>query len=841
MSGLDEYRRRRDFERTAEPAGDAGVHPPDGWFVVQKHAARRLHYDLRLAIGGTLVSWAVAKVPSLDPTVRRLAVRTEDHPLSYGDFEGTIPKGEYGGGTVLVWDRGPADIAGDPATALAGGSLDVTLHGRRLTGGFRLVRLRPTPKEPRESWLLIKKRDAAAAADIDLAVQDTSIDTGRTIPEIAAGDASSARQAPGRRSGRPRPPRFLKPQLATPAVAPPTSGDWLYELKFDGYRMLGAVAGPEVRCYTRSGLDWTARFGPIARRLATLGLGPTLLDGEVVAVREGGRTDFSALQQAIAEAPERLSYFVFDLLVDDGEDIRARPLTERRRRLASRLGEPRPPVYLSQPIDAPGDRILEEACRQGWEGLIAKRADAPYRSRRTQAWRKLKCLRRQEFVVGGISGSQRGRPFASLLLGVHEGARLVYAGRVGTGFDAAGAAALADRLAPLETTRCPFAAVPDDLPRGVRWLKPELVVEVRFTEITAAGHVRHAVFEGLREDKPASEIRREPAAVAGTAVAADRPGPDGESVAGPVPPAGASAPGARRPPRLTNPDRELFPGAGVPKRALAEWFAAAASAMLPHVAGRPVSLVRCASGRDGDCFFQKHPPAGMPDAIGRVPVVDSKGRPEELLRLDTADALAACAQIGGVEIHPWGSRADRIERPDRVVFDLDPDPAVGFAETRRAAVDLAALLREAGLESFPLLTGGKGIHLVVPLERRHDWATVAAFTADFAGRVAGLDPGRFVATMTKARRTGRIFVDHFRNRRGTTAIAPFSPRARPGTPVAVPVDWDELAAIDRADLFRLADLVREPASRLKAWAGYAETRQRLTRAGLARLGLVLRG
>jgi len=385
MSGLAEYRRRRDFGRTAEPAGDAGVHPPDGWFVIQKHAARRLHYDLRLAIGGVLVSWAVARVPSLDPTVRRLAVRTEDHPLSYGDFEGTIPKGEYGGGTVLVWDRGPVDIAGDPATGLAGGSLEVTLHGRRLTGGFRLVRLRPTAKEPRESWLLIKKRDESAAADIDLAVQDTSVDTGRTLPEVAAGDSRSAGRTPRRRSDRPRPPRFLKPQLAAPAEAPPTSGDWLYELKFDGYRLLTAVAGPEVRCYTRSGLDWTARFGPIVRRLATLGLGPTLLDGEVVAVREGGRTDFSALQQAIAEAPDRLSYFVFDLLVDDGEDIRARPLTERRRRLAALLGEPRAPVYLSQPIDAPGDRVLAEACRQGWEGLIAKRADAPYRSRRTQA------------------------------------------------------------------------------------------------------------------------------------------------------------------------------------------------------------------------------------------------------------------------------------------------------------------------------------------------------------------------------------------------------------------------------------------------------------------------
>ena len=338
MSGLAEYRRRRDFGRTAEPAGDAGVHPPDGWFVIQKHAARRLHYDLRLAIGGVLVSWAVARVPSLDPTVRRLAVRTEDHPLSYGDFEGTIPKGEYGGGTVLVWDRGPVDIAGDPATGLAGGSLEVTLHGRRLTGGFRLVRLRPTAKEPRESWLLIKKRDESAAADIDLAVQDTSVDTGRTLPEVAAGDSRSAGRTPRRRSDRPRPPRFLKPQLAAPAEAPPTSGDWLYELKFDGYRLLTAVAGPEVRCYTRSGLDWTARFGPIVRRLATLGLGPTLLDGEVVAVREGRahRLLRSAAGDRRSAGPPQL--------------LRLRPPGRRRR------GHPRPAA----------DRAAAAARRTAW-------------------------------------------------------------------------------------------------------------------------------------------------------------------------------------------------------------------------------------------------------------------------------------------------------------------------------------------------------------------------------------------------------------------------------------------------------------------------------------------
>ncbi|MGF1631342.1 MAG: DNA ligase D [Kiloniellaceae bacterium] len=847
MGVLSAYQAKRDFSKSREPKGkrQPGV---DGTFVVQKHAARRLHYDFRLGIGGVLVSWAVTKGPSLDPREKRLAVRTEDHPADYADFEGTIPKGEYGGGTVMLWDRGTFSAEGDPAASLKAGKLKLTLSGSRLKGGFTLVRMGgKAAKEKRENWLLIKERDGLADDDAALGSEDDrSVLSGRTMTQI--GD-----DAPARRDRRPKETAaaearkkntlaksdvFMKPQLATLVEAPPSGDGWLFETKFDGYRLIAACDGEAVRCFTRSGKDWTARMPVIADALGRLELKETVLDGELVVTDTQGFSDFGALQTALTQAPQSLTLVLFDILRHRGEDLRKLPLHERKKRLAKALPKPRRPLHLADYATGSGSRIAAAACRQGLEGIIAKRADASYKSRRTRDWLKIKCVQQQEFVIGGWSPSGRGRPFSSLLLGVYQDGALCYAGRVGTGFDTE----QLDKIATLLTSRrrktAPFAKVPAGIASKARWVTPDLVAQVRFTEMTRDGAVRHAIFDGLREDKAAKEIEREnPAAPASAAPPA---GPDRQTskrdrktkvtkkqseeaeVAGV---------------RLTHPDKPLYPAMDVTKRQLADYFAAIAPAMLPDVKHRPVSLLRCPEGRDGSCFFQKHAGSGLPDAIETTAVTESSGSKKDYLLINSKQALVACAQIGALELHLWGSRTDRLEQPDRVVFDLDPGEGVGFAAVRKAAFDLRDVLEEAELPAWPLLTGGKGIHLVLALERRYDWDTIGDFTKRFAEKMAEVDSKRFVATMSKAKREGRLFIDHFRNRRGSTAIAPFSPRAREGAPVAVPVSWKELKSIERSNAFSLADPVRKLQARAKAWPDEAERRTRLSKAALQRIGL----
>lgn len=817
---LQRYRSKRDFARTTEPAGRRRRRG-EGFFVVQKHAARRLHYDFRLAHDGVLLSWAVTRGPSLDPADKRLAVRTEDHPLDYADFEGTIPPGQYGGGTVMLWDRGPYRPLADLDVGLERGKIEFELEGERLRGRFALVRLRGRKAEARENWLLIKQRDAAADPGWEVAAHRTSVASGREMETIAAEAEAAANGAATRRrrqkaSREARPPGFVAPQLATLVEAAPEGEGWLHEVKYDGYRLLAAVSGREVKLYTRSGQDWTRRFAPIVEALVRRDLPPVLLDGEVVVAGAGGRTDFGALQRALREGSGDLAYFLFDLLHRGGSDMRRRPLLERKEALRELLGRRRDALRYSDHERGRGDRVAAQACRLGLEGIVSKRVDAPYRSTRSRDWRKVKCVRRRELVIGGWSPSARDRPFASLLLGAWEGDSLRYLGRVGTGFDGETLALLAAALRRRARQTSPFAAVPAAIARGARWCRPELVAEVAYSETTRDGRLRHGVFLGLREDKPARSIVME-----GQEVRRGRSRSDS--------PAGVA---------LTNPDRVLFPAMGTTKRDLADYLVAVAPRMLPHLAGRPVSLVRCPQGRSKACFFQKHAGPGFPEQFGTVSIAEKKGAERAYVLVESEAALAACAQIGVLELHVWGSRKDAIEKPDRLVFDLDPDEAVPFAEVREAARELAGILEQAGLRCFPLVTGGKGVHLVVPLLRRHSWDQVGAFAEAFAEKIAALDPGRFVATMSKAKRKGRIFIDHFRNRRGATAIAPYSPRAREGAPVALPVSWEELAGLTQARGFGLADALRR-AGEEDPWEGYARLRQSLTPGRLRRIGLEL--
>ncbi len=806
--GLAAYNKKRDFSRTNEPKGGALTHAGD-MFVVHKHGARRLHYDLRLEHGGVLKSWAVPQGPSLDPSVKRLAVRTEDHPLEYGAFEGVIPPGEYGAGAIIIWDTGKIKWLTPPGPGIDSGKLEFILDGERLKGEFHMVRMKPREGERGDNWLLIKTRDAHAGGADPVARGLTSVKSGRSIEDLRATGGRVWSKGGERTRAALKPPRwdFVAPALCSPVEAPPAGKQWLHEVKYDGYRLQAAVSGAAVRLYTRTGLDWTARFGAVAEALARLNLNDALLDGEVAVADASGRTDFSALQKALDGGEAKsVSYFVFDLLALGDEDLRKAPLVERKARLAALLAGARAPIRLSPYIMGDGPDVFAAFRDKGLEGVVSKKADSTYRSGRGLSWLKAKCANEREFIIVGYQPSKRGRAFASLLLADHERGKLVYRGNVGTGFSEKTLASLAARMAELASKTVPFKPIPAEA-RGAKWVEPTLVAQVKFAQLTADGAVRHAVFLGLRGDKPAEQVRIE----------SERP-PLKSAV------------------RLTNPDRVLFPDAHVTKAELAAYFEAAAARMAPHVFGRPVSLVRAPDGVGGQTFFQKHPMAGAPKEIATIAVADSEGKAEDTLTLPNAAALVACAQMSALEIHLWGARNDDVDRPDRLVFDLDPDEALDFAQVKRAAFDIKALLDSADLPSFALLTGGKGIHIVLNLKRRHSWDEVRSFARAFAELVAALDPKRFVATMSKAKRKGRIFIDHLRNHRGSTAIAPYSTRARGTAPVAAPVSWAELRAIASASAFKLRDMqarLAEP----DPWSVYADSAVSLTKTVRTKLGL----
>ena len=815
------YNAKRDFAKTAEPAGTLA--PGNGnSFIVQKHDATRLHWDFRLELDGVLKSWAVTRGPSLDPNEKRLAVRTEDHPLSYGTFEGTIPKGEYGGGTVMLWDRGTwSVIKGKSAKDLEKGHLHFVLDGERMKGEWLLIRLKPRGKEKRENWLL-RKIDDAQAGGTDTLVETglTSVSTGRTMQEIAEGkparapaakrtikgkkaaDTSAPTAAPARKrraSAKLKPPAFSEPQLCTLVDAVPSGSGWMHEMKYDGYRALIAVGGGTAKVYTRNGLDWTDKFAAIAAAAAQLDVGNALIDGEIVAFKDG-RPDFSTLKNAISAGGD-MTFFAFDLLELDGEDLRALPNVQRKERLRALVpGSDR--LQFSEHLIGAGETLLERMCREGLEGVVSKQVDAPYRASRTKAWLKIKCTRRQEFVIVGWTTSDKARGFRSLLLGVHEDGKLRYAGKVGTGFSNQLMLELGEKLAKLER-KTPTVEVPKNLGRAAvrnaRWVSPKLVAEIAFTETTPDKLLRHPSFLGLRGDKSAKDV----------VVETPQPAPA---------PAITSI-------KISNRDRLIFPESSVTKGDLADYYAAVSGIMLPWVARRPVSLVRCPQGRARKCFFQKHDAGSFGEHVHQVPIKEKDGSTEDYLWVDNADGLVACVQMGTIEFHGWGSNVDHLERPDRLVFDLDPDEGLDFDDTKKAAEHLKNQLAELGLTSFPMLSGGKGVHVVVPLTPEAEWPAVKSFADRFARALAQAEPDRFVATMSKAKRKGRIFIDWLRNQRGATAIMPYSARARAGAPVAAPVSWTELRQIETAANWSVSatqELIERAGSRALAGWGVAD-------------------
>ena len=952
---LEPYRSKRDFQATLEPEGRVGSSGERLRFVVQKHAAQRLHYDFRLELAGRLLSWAVPKGPSLDPKQKRMAVEVEDHPLDYADFEGTIPAGHYGAGQVIVWDQGQWQPHGDPGTGHAEGKLKFRLFGRKLHGDWMLVRMRRRESKRQTAWLLIKEADEAARSqaqyDVTVAEPGSVKRRSASMPDPAterpakpgttasraapASPEKAGTQAPlktrattrgktfattggttrpttvgkplaaaGAQAGRAPLPNTLSPALATLVDAAPHGEHWRYEIKFDGYRLLARVENGAVRLVTRNGHDWTARLPALARAVLALGLDSAWLDGEIVMVGADGLPDFQALQNAFqgtGKALDTLRYYVFDLPFLDGLDLRKLPLRERRARLGACLAAAPAEgiVRLSEDLPGDGADVLEAACRLHLEGVIGKRSDSPYPRGRASTWIKLKCASRQEFVIGGYTAPQGSRTgLGALLLGYHEAdaaggkdgasgagptpavrhspalasgaSSLRFAGKVGTGLDTRTLADLAQRLAPLERRSSPFCAATGE--RAVHWVAPELVCEVAFAGWTDGGRLRHAVFKGLREDKLASEVGREPHGVASGEArsaravhAAAAPSPQGRPTASAAlrtAPATlaqrtvqatssaetSTAPGRRRQTaarqpadapevalRVSHAERVVDPGSGLTKGDVVAYYQSVATLMLPHLGRRPVALLRLPSGVGGAAFFQKHARARQWQHITQLPVSLDPGR-KALFTIDSAAALAEVAQMNTVEIHTWNALAPSLEKPDRMVFDLDPGDGVAWPTVVQAAQIVRDLLDALGLVSHLKTSGGKGLHLVVPLLPRLGWPAVKGFSQALVQHLAAQAPDRFVAKSGPKNRVGRIFVDYLRNGRGATTVAAYSARARPGLPISLPLAWADLPRWEAGQPASIATPIDRLRASALAWSDYAGTRQTLT-AGMKKLAV----
>jgi bifunctional non-homologous end joining protein LigD len=820
-AGLDieTYNRKRDFTKTKEPKGRKLKGKGDS-FVVQKHEASRLHWDFRLELDGVLKSWAVPKGPSIDPGEKRLAMRTEDHPLDYGTFEGIIPAGEYGGGTVMLWDQGRwiPQPGKDPSKTIEEGHLHFTLEGERMKGEWVLFRLNPRPGERGEPWMLKKVTDEYADPDNgDELVEEgvTSVTTGRTMAEIAAGEDVWRSNRGGQKGGRAKkkagkaPPAFEAPQLATLVDDVPTGSDWLYEYKYDGYRLLLSVGDGVASAFTRHGKDWSDKFKALVKAAANLPAG-CLIDGEAAALDENGRPSFQLLQSTLKDQKgANLVFYAFDLLVDRGEDIRRLPNIVRKDRLASLLAGVNPPIIYGDHVIGKGEALFEQICKQGGEGIIAKKASCPYKGTRTRNWLKIKCIQRQEFVIVGWSESDKRMGFRSLLLAAKEKGKLTYVGKVGTGFNGKMIQDMMDRMRPLEVDKAPVE-VPRADRKAAHFIEPKLVAEIAFTEFTNEGILRHPSFIALREDKPASEVVVETPKHLNKSEKKDRRSAESFGI------------------KISSPERMIFPDEKLTKLDLADYYAAVEALIMVDAAHRPMTLIRCPQGRSKKCFFQKHDTGSFGPEVKHVPVKEKKGIVQDYLYFDDVRGLLACVQMGTIEFHGWGSRSDNIEYPDRLVFDLDPDVGLDFGKVKEAAVRLRGLLADLGLKTFPLLSGGKGLHVVAPLDQSADWPAVSDFAERFSRAIAEAEPDMFTANIRKVQRKGRIFLDWLRNQRGSTAVMPYSARAREGAPVAAPIAWEELDKYQGGNHFTIrdADELLERASS-KLLAGWGQAKQAL--------------
>lgn len=827
---LETYNAKRRFDRTPEPEGRKGETGGMS-FVVQKHDARRLHYDFRLEMDGVLKSWAVTRGPSLDPEDKRLAVHVEDHPLSYGDFEGIIPKGQYGGGTVIVWDRGTWSPVGDAKKGYKKGHLEFVLDGEKLKGSWHLVRMHGKPDEKRENWLLIKGADEYASPDGNILLAlPKSVKSGRDLAEVekfpddtwetkgnrkrnADGSVTITPATASGTRGRDWPkgarkavlPDFVEPALAKLKTKPPSGAKWLHEIKFDGYRLQARIEDKNIRLLTRGGLDWTEKFGTgIVTTLAGLGVAKALIDGEVVVEKDNGASDFSTLQQDLSEGRrDRFVFYAFDLLHLDGYDLRNAALRDRKAMLERLVPVDHPLLRYSVHFSESGGLVLDHACRLSLEGVISKDQGGKYVSGRNASWVKSKCSQRQEFVIGGFATSSvSAQAIGSLALGVFEKGKLQHVGRVGTGFSHATAEILFERLSAIEQGESPFdGALSADARRGLTFVRPELVAEVEFRAWSGDGNLRHAAFRGLREDKPSSEVVRE-----STRTMPETP---------------------RSSVKFTHPDRLYWPKDGITKQGLADYYAQVWHLMAPFVVDRPLALLRCPEGIDGPRFFQKHAWRGINRSIGQVvDPKDKKGEP--MLRILDFDGLMALVQSAALEIHPWGTTTRAWETPDMITMDLDPADDVSWDEVIEAALALKERIEAAGLAAFVKTSGGKGLHVVIPLEPRARWVAVKAFAKKLAVDLSRDRPEKYLSVATKAKRTGRIFIDYLRNGRGNTAVAPYSTRARAGAAVSMPLDWSELSGDIGPAYFTIANTPTRVAS-LKddPWAGFFAARRPL--------------
>lgn len=820
---LKPYRDKRNFQVTSEPQGGGEANDENRVFVIQKHWASRLHYDLRLEIDGTMKSWAVPKGPSYDPSVKRMAVQVEDHPIAYNTFEGTIPKGQYGAGKVIIWDEGHWTPIGDPRKGYQAGHLKFTMQGTKMQGRWALVRIKSKTSERQPPWLLIKDRDEYARDESDFSVVDEMPDsvvplrtskptasssprskTGKTRTQTTSAESKPSHASDSVRSlpGEAAPlPDQMKPQLATLVDGVPRGAkDWVYEMKYDGYRLLARLDAGEVKLFTRNGHDWSAKLPHLVAELQKFDIENAWLDGEIVVLADDGVPHFQALQNAFdTERTKDIVFYLFDLPYIAGRDISREPLSLRRdllRQVVDRYKQPH--LRLSESFDQPVADLVSSACKLGLEGIIGKRPSAPYVSRRSDDWIKLKCGQRQEFVIVGFTAPKNSRTgFGALLLAVHEpGGGLRYAGKVGTGFDDKMLQDIHRALVELQQDDTAVTAGQPPKGRDVHWVKPVLVCEVSFAQWTSAGHVRHATFKGLRSDKPARAVTKEapvPAAKVGAKTDTKAKKTRGREPAS-----------RHKALKLSNPDRVIDPSTGLTKLDLARYYGLIAPLMLEHLRHRPVSFVRAPAGIEGQHFFQKHSDAELPGIAMLPQRLDPEHPP--LMEIKKEEGLLAAAQLNVVEFHTWNAVKSAIMKPDRMIFDLDPGEGVSWQSLQQGAELVRVLLEEIGLQSWLKTSGGKGLHVVVPLRKHYDWDTVKAFSAAVVRHLASTLPQRFVAKSGPRNRVGKIFADYLRNGFGATTVSAWSARARPGMGVSVPLAWDELSTLKSSAQWTIANI-----------------------------------